>query len=153
TTSTTPTKNRNPTLSGTSVTGYAIKIYADSACASAIQGTGIALAGAFSIPVSNAAADGTTTYFPTATSGANVSSCSTSLRYHRAAAAPAAPPISSSNPATSRGTPSSDTTPELTGVAEAGSSVTIHNNAACSGSPVGSGTASGGGAFTITATA
>lgn len=59
--------------------------------------------------------------------------------------APATPTITGSDPAS----PSSDTTPEIEGTAEAGASVRLYTSADCSGSEVASGQADGSGVFSI----
>ena len=92
-------------------------------------------------------ANQTTTLRATATDAAgNVSACSAPLTYTEDSIAPAAPTISSTDPAS----PANGTHPKVKGSAEAGSTVRLYGGSGCTGSPIGSGPAATFGAAGIT---
>jgi len=104
-------------------------------------GTGTATGGSFSIGVT-VTDDTTTDFYATATDVAgNVSGCSTStVSYEEDSTSPAAP----TGLATTPSSPANNNSPNVTGSAEAGSTVKLYTNNTCSSSVVGSGTVTGG---------
>jgi hypothetical protein len=140
-----PANNNSPTITGTAEAGATVKLYTNSACTSAVAGTGTAPGGAFAIGVT-VGDDTTTTFYGTATDAAgNTSGCSaTSVTYVEDSAAPAAPVLTGSSPAS----PANNNGPTITGTAEAGTTVKLYTNSACTSAVAGTGTAPGG-AFAI----
>jgi hypothetical protein len=144
-----PANNNTPSLLGTAEAGSTVRIYSSPACdgASLAQASADA-SGAFSVAV-NVADSSTTTWYAAATDAAgNTSPCGQGLSYVEDSAAPAAPVFFSTQPAS----PSDNLTPTLTGTAEAGSSVRLYANGACTGSPLATVTADIAGAFSATVT-
>lgn len=149
TTSSTPTKNTAPFLSGPGEPNSLVRIYTNSTCTTFVAQTPASSSGGWSVQV-GAQRDGTTTYYATATDFAgNVSACSSpAFNYYTDNTSPFPPSIFGFSPAS----PNSDPTPEIYGAAEAGSTVRIYLGT-CGGTQVGSGSAAafGGGGITINA--
>ena len=118
---------------------FTITIYTDSNCAGpvAASGTSAELEGS-GIQVT-VAPDSTTTFFATQTDPSdpgNPSLCSTPGLTYTQAAPPNPPTVTAVSPVG----PADDNSPHVIGSADSGATVSIYANAACSGSPLGSGT-------------
>ncbi|MBM4396336.1 MAG: fibronectin type III domain-containing protein, partial [Deltaproteobacteria bacterium] len=153
-TGTTPASPSNavtsPKLSGTALAGGTVKVYKTADCTGDAAATAaVGAGGTFEVEVA-ADANATTTFRATVTSFAgNTSACSEGLDYVHDSTAPAAPVVTGTAPAS----PSNDATPTVKGTAEAGSSVAVFSNVACTGAPLARGTADAAGAFAIDAAA
>ncbi|MBI3846846.1 MAG: hypothetical protein HY292_19655 [Planctomycetes bacterium] len=136
-----PANQNTLNVLGSAEANSTVTLYSDPACSGATLGTTNAGAGSFSISIT-VADNTTTTIYATATDVAgNVSSCTaTPLTYVEDSAPPAPPSLTSTAP----GSPANNNTPSVAGTAEAGSTVRLYTSAACSGAPVGTGTATGG---------
>ncbi|MDX6616829.1 MAG: hypothetical protein QOD60_1920 [Solirubrobacterales bacterium] len=123
-----PANNNSPKILGSAEAGSTVKLYTDAACTGGLAGTGTA--SAFASPgVTTAVADNSnTTFYATATDAANnTSACSpTSITYVEDSTAPSAPASLATSPATASGSPSNDINPEVSGAAEAGSTVKVY---------------------------
>ena len=119
-----PANDNNPEITGTAEAGSTVRVYPTAACTGGAAATGTAAA--FASPgLTVAVADDTSTTFKaTATDAAgNVSACSTaSVTYVEDSTAPALPSALASSPAG----PANDNNPEITGTAEAGSTVRVY---------------------------
>src|SRR5204863_620842 len=119
--------------------GSTVTLYTNSACTSALAGSGTEAA--FASPgLTVSVADNTSTsFYATATDAANnTSACSsTSVTYVEDSNAPAAPTVSSTSPAS----PANNNAPKIIGSAEAGSTVKLYTNASCTSAVAGSGSA------------
>lgn len=141
-----PKNDNNPALTGTSEQGATVQVYTVAGCGSGLTGTAVAgVGGAFSVPLS--VSDNTTTafYVKAVDAAGNTSSCSSAVNYVEDSLAPSAPVISATSPTS----PSSNNTPQVSGTAEAGSTVKIYTASNCLSGQVGSGLATGGN-FAIT---
>lgn len=143
---TSPANNNNPTINGTTEAGALVKLYTNASCTSGVAASGNANgSGNFSISLA-VSADTSTTFYATAEdTAANVSSCSTSfVTFVEDSTAPAQPLALDVTPAS----PANNNTPDITGSAEANSSVAVYSDSGCT-SLKGTGTANGIGLFTI----
>ena len=118
-------------MTGTAEAGSTVEVFADTACTGTPAASGTAArVTAPGIPVS--LADGSHTLRAHAVDAAgNVSACSSSVSVTVDTGAPAAPVGLSVLP----GAVSADATPILQGTAEAGSTVQVFVDAACTGTP------------------
>jgi hypothetical protein len=136
-----PSSNDTPSVTGSGAeAGSTVNIYDNDACTGTSLGSGTADDFVGSGVTATVPHDTTTTLYATATDGSgNESACSTtSVSYTNDSTPPAAPTVTAVSPVG----PSSDDTPSVTGSgAEAGSTVDIYDNAACTGTALGSGTA------------
>jgi beta-mannanase len=134
-----PANNNAPKVIGSAEAGSTVKLYTNNTCTSAVAATGTAAA--FASPgLSVSVADNTTTtFYATATDVAgNVSGCSTvSVTYKEDSTAPAAPTVSSTNPASG----ANNNSPKVIGSAVAETTVKIYATNNCTGSPLATGTA------------
>ena len=143
-----PANNNSPMLLGTAESGSTVKIYTNSGCTGTpvATGTAAALASGITLTVGN---NTTTSFRATATDAAgNTSTCSSPISYTEDSTAPAAPSLTSTNPAS----PANNNSPKLVGSAESGSTVKVFTSSDCSGTPVATGTAAGLGSPGITLT-
>ncbi|MCX5740879.1 MAG: Ig-like domain-containing protein, partial [Proteobacteria bacterium] len=150
TTPVSPSKaNTTPTVNGTSEANATIDVYGNAACSGGKLGTGTATGvGTFAVSVTVTANTTTTLYALATDSASNVSACSTtSATYTHDNVAPATPGSLATTPAS----PSSNSTPTLSGTAETGSTVNVYNTNNCSGAIKGSTTAVAG-AFSVSGT-
>ena len=134
-----PANDNNPEITGTAEAGSTVRLYPTAACTGGASATGTAAAFAspgLTVPVSD---DTSTTFKATATDAAgNVSGCSSSsVTYVEDSTAPALPSALASSPVS----PANDNNPEITGSAEAGSTVRIYPTAGCTGGAAATGTA------------
>lgn len=133
-----PANNNAPKVIGSAEAGSTVRLYTNNTCTSAVAATGTAAAFAspgLSVSVSD---NTTTTYYATATDAAgNVSACSAGLAYVEDSAAPAAPTVSSTSPASG----ANNNSPKVIGSAAAETTVKIYSTASCTGSPLATGTA------------
>ncbi|MCW2926932.1 MAG: hypothetical protein JWM86_900 [Thermoleophilia bacterium] len=142
-----PSTSTATVVRGTAAPGATVRVYAKDLCVAPLVAEVTADgSGAFAASV---VADGnTTTYFTaTATSGATTSACSARLTFVHDNTGPASPAIGSSSPLS----PSRSVTPTVSGTAEAGATVGIYANSACTGAALGTAVATGG-AFSIPVT-
>jgi hypothetical protein len=128
-----PANDNSPRVKGTVGAGNPTqaKIFANGTCTGPPLDTGTVaeLIGA-GIPVPVPLPDNSTTTFSASVSNSGGDSpCSNQVTYVEDSAAPGAPTIAASNPAS----PSAELQPELTGTAEAGSTVEVFESANCSG--------------------
>jgi hypothetical protein len=124
-----PSNNQTPNINGTAEADSTITLYTDSSCTSSVAGTGTATSGgSFSISVT-AIANTTTTYYGTAKDAANNTSVcsSTSVAYTHDDQAPAAPSLTSTDPAS----PANNNSPKIIGSAESGSRVRLYRDISC----------------------
>ena len=136
TTPASPANNNSPTVNGTA-TSSQVALYANASCTGAPVATGVGGSFHIAAPVAD---NSTTTFHATTTDESfNVTSpCSTSsVTCVEDSTAPSAPTVSGVSPVG----PSNSNTPSVTGTAEAGSTVKVYSSAACTGTPLGSGTA------------
>jgi hypothetical protein len=114
-----------------------VRIYSDSTCQSSLlasgslerfEGQGIEV---------TVSPDVTTTLYADETDGAETSNCSSGLTYKQVSAPPAVPTVSSVSPVG----PANDNRPVVSGSAEEGATVTLYDNASCSGAVLGTGPA------------
>ena len=124
-----PANDLTPEIRGSAADGTTVRLYANAACTGGPAATGTTAAFASPGLTVTVAPDSTTTFYATATDAAgNVSSCSTSsLTYVQDSSLPVAPTFTASVPAS----PASDTTPNIKGNAEAGSTVRLYTDAGC----------------------
>ncbi|MCX5740942.1 MAG: Ig-like domain-containing protein, partial [Proteobacteria bacterium] len=140
-----PSGSATPTVSGTAEANSTVKIYAGSC--TTLLATGTATAGGTFAIVTPVTANATTTLRATATDAAsNVSAGSaSSLTYTNDATAPSSPTALAVTPAVT----ANNNAPVVSGLAEAGSLVTLYTNAACTTLAGSSGTAAGDGTYAI----
>ncbi len=134
-----PANDNNPEITGSAEAGSTVRVYPTAACTGGASATGTAAAFAspgLTVPVTG---DTSTTFKATATDAAgNVSGCSSaSVTYVEDSTAPALPSALASSPVS----PANDNNPEITGSAEAGSTVRLYPTAACTGGASATGTA------------
>ena len=152
TTPASPANDNTPEVKGSGVEpGATVSIYDNATCTGPAIGTGTAadFNGATGI-TATVPGDATTSLRAKAVDAlGNQSSCSAGFAYTEDSSSPT-PTITATTPTS----PANDNNPEVRGSgAEAGSTVSIYDNAACTGAPVGSGTAADfNGAVGITAT-
>ena len=136
---TSPNPSTTPVVKGTAEAGSTVKLYTTGDCSGSPAASGTAAV--FSSPgvAVTVGAGSTTTFKATATDAAgNTSACSTSsLTYINDSTAPGLVTLTSVTP----GSPGQSLNPVVKGNAEAGSTVKVWTTAACTGSPVASGTA------------
>jgi subtilase family serine protease len=144
-----PGNSTTPQVLGTAEVGSTVRLFTGGVCTGTAVATGVVPAGgSFSFTVT-VAAGSTTSFVATATDVAgNVSACSAVRTYTHDSSAPGAPVLSSTSPPS----PSSSTTPTVSGTAEANSTVRLFTAAGCGGAILASGLADGAGAFAIPAT-
>ena len=144
-------RTRNAAVKGTAEAGSTVRVYPSADCTGNAS-TGSATAfGSSGITTAQIAEGSTTRYSATATDAAgNVSSCSSPSAEYTHDPAPAAPTGLGSTPAS----PSSDTSPEITGTAPAGTTVHLYTTSNCTGPAAATGTAADFAAtgFTVTVT-
>jgi hypothetical protein len=134
-----PANDNQPEVKGTAAAGTTVQLYTNATCAGVPVATGTAAA--FAIPgLTVTVPDNTTSSFRvTATDAAgNVSGCSAPLVYVEDSTLPGIPTLTDADP----NSPSSDNRPEIKGSAQSGTTVRLYTNAACTGTPVATGTAS-----------
>lgn len=124
-----PANDTTPNILGSAEASSTVKLYTNATCTSPVAATGGAAQFASSGIQVTVLPNSPTTFWATATDAVNnTSACSpTSLTYVEDSTAPAAPTLSSSVP----GSPSSDTSPKIVGSAEAGSTVKLYRDSAC----------------------
>ncbi|MHB8875111.1 MAG: Ig-like domain-containing protein [Myxococcaceae bacterium] len=133
----------------TAEAGSTLRLYTQASCAGTAAFTQVAGAGpsTFTVAVSPNTMTGLSAR---ATDPAgNVSACSPSKTLAHDDLQPAVPALTASVPASPS---NASTTPQLTGTAEALSTVRVYKNATCTGTPNGSGTAAAAGTFAVSAT-
>jgi hypothetical protein len=134
-----PANNNAPKVIGSAEAGSTVKVYTNSTCTSAVAAIGTATA--FASPgLGVSVADNTTTsFYATATDLAgNLSACSaTSVSYVEDSTPPAAPTVSSTNPASG----ANNNEPKVIGSAASGSTVKIYTNSTCTSAVAATGTA------------
>jgi len=142
-----PSGELNPTLVGKAEANAAVDIYKNATCTGTPIGSGVSdVAGDFEVAVV-ATENAVTSIYATATDAAgNISPCTpTALTYEHDDSQPLVPAFTGVAPES----PNNDSTsPTISGTAEAGTTVRLHQTSDCSGSPVGSGPATDG-VFTI----
>jgi hypothetical protein len=143
-----PANNNNPSITGTAEAGATVTLFSNSSCSTLLASGTATAGGTFSIAIA-ASDDTTTAIYATASDAAgNISGCTSSaLNYVEDSTAPSAPVITGTTPTS----PSTSTSPAVTGTAEASSTVMIFSDSTCS-TQVASGTASGAGSFSVSAT-
>jgi hypothetical protein len=134
-----PANQNDPSIKGTAEAGSTVKLYTSSDCTGSAAGQGTAAQFAGSGIAISVADDSTTTLFATATNATNnTSACSSlGLTYVEDSTSPAAPTLGASSPPS----PSQDNEPEITGAAEAGSTVRLYADPGCAGPIAGQGPA------------
>ncbi len=127
---TSPANNSNPKILGSAEAGSTVKLFTNSGCSGSPTATGSASTFASPGIAVTVADNTTTTFYATATDVAgNPSSCSSSnVTYVEDSAPPAAPTGLTSSPTS----PANNSNPKILGSAEAGSTVRIYTDAACS---------------------
>ncbi len=144
TTPTSPGASTTPTINGTTEAGTTVALFNNGNCSGSAVATLGSAPASFAINTTVSAVS-TTTFSANATDTlGNTSGCSNAVTYVHAVAAPDAPSITSSNPAT----PGSSLTPALSGTAQSGTTIALFTTQ-CTGSSIASGTAPAG-TFTIT---
>ncbi len=132
-----PANNNDPEVSGSAESGSTVRVFASAGCSGAAAATGTAsqFAGGLTLTVAD---DSTTSLTANATDAAgNESACSPALAYTEDSTPPAAPAITATTPAS----PANDNDPEVSGSAEAGSTVRVFKSATCAGTATVTGTA------------
>jgi hypothetical protein len=134
-----PANNNSPKVIGSAEAGSTVKLYTNSSCTGTAAATGTA--GAFASPgiAVTVADDSTTTFYATATdASSNVSPCSTtSVTYIEDSTSPAAPTVSSTNPASG----ANNNSPKVIGSADSGTTVKLYMTSNCTGTVAATGTA------------
>ena len=134
-----PADDNSPEVKGVAASGSTVKVYSTSGCTGSPLATGSA-ANYGSVGLTVSVADGSTTTFrATATDAAgNASACSsTSQTYVEDSTAPAAPSITSTDPAS----PANNNAPKVKGTAESASTVLLYKTSDCTGTVAATGTA------------
>jgi RTX calcium-binding nonapeptide repeat (4 copies) len=135
-----PANDNNPEVKGTVGAGSPtqVKIYKNETCLGAPDATGtVAQFTGAGITV-NVPGDATTALSARAADAANDESiCSNTINYTEDSTAPAAPTITDTDP----NSPANDNNPEVKGLAEAGSTVTLFESGSCGGAIEAQGTA------------
>ncbi len=142
-----PAAERSPVVHGSAEAGAAVRIYGEPSCGGDLLAEGSAREdGSFDLQVT-VSANATTSVSASATDAAgNLSGCSASLAYTHDDDPPSAPQPRGTVPCGA----SSDTTPELYGSAEIGSTVKVYTSVACVGTPVATVVADGAGDWNVT---
>jgi hypothetical protein len=145
---TSPANNNTPTVSGGAEANSTVTVYTDSGCTTLAHTVAANGSGVFSFVASVTDNTSTTYYAKAADAAGNISACSTSnLTFTEDSIAPAMPVVLTTNPVS----PSGNNNPQVTGTADANSTVRLYSNNTCT-TQIGSGTATGGGTFSVTAT-
>jgi alpha-tubulin suppressor-like RCC1 family protein len=146
-TPTSPANNNTPNITGTAEPGTLVQVFTTSNCTGAAF-SGTSISSTFSVAVS-IANDTQTTYYANSTDSAgNVSGCSAGFAF-REDSSVATPSITGSTP----GSPSvNNTSPQITGNAEANGTVRIYSGNSCAGASIAQVTAGAGGTFTVSVT-
>ncbi len=133
-----PSNDDSPSLTGSAEAGSTVKVYTTSNCTGVIAASGGA--GTFASPglTVTLTRDATTQLTVTATDAAgNVSACSSVLTFVEDSTAPAAPSSLGTTPTS----PANNNAPNVTGTAEAASTVTLYATTDCSGTALATGSA------------
>lgn len=146
-----PSSNNKPTLKGTAEAGSTVKLFgAATACSGTPLATGSAADFAAAGLEVTVLANVVTPLSANATDPAgNISPCSAVVSYTHDATPPPVPTVVSVAPVSPSRT---NTTPVVSGTAEAASTVQLFDNAQCSGTSLVSGVATAQGAYTLTPT-
>lgn len=143
-----PSNSNNVMVKGTAQSGTTVKLFTSANCAGAPVATGPASQfGSGGLPAT-VPDNSTTTFRGTATNaGGGVSPCSaSSVSYTEDSLAPAPPTFTGTSPPS----PADDTSPEITGTAEPGSTVKLYNDPGCASPPSSTGPAAAFGAGGLT---
>jgi hypothetical protein len=142
-----PSANGSPQLLGTAEASSVVRIYAANTCTGPALATGTTrVDGGWTITVPVPANATTSLYARASDSAGNNSPCSTTfVSFTHDNVQPTAPVLQGTTP----GSPATDASPVVTGIAEPGATVRIYRAAACGGTLVASGVASPGGSFSI----
>ena len=134
-----PSNDNSPHVKGTAAALSTVRIYTNPNCTGSAVATGTAAEFASPGLSVTVPSDSTTTFYATAADAAgNISGCSaSSVNYVEDSTAPGVPTVSGTSPAS----PANNNGPRITGSADAGSTVKIYTNSACTGSPAVSGSA------------
>ncbi|HZB23728.1 MAG TPA: Ig-like domain-containing protein, partial [Gaiellaceae bacterium] len=133
-----PANDNDPEVSGTAEAGTTVRLYTTNDCSGAPLATGSAATFNGAGVTASVADDSTSTFKATATDAAgNASACSTGVAYVEDSTAPATPSALDSSPAS----PANENDPEITGSADAGSTVRLYTTSDCSGAPLATGAA------------
>jgi hypothetical protein len=134
-----PAPSATPKVQGTAEAGSTVTLYGNNACTGASLGTGTAADFAGAGITATVALGSTTTFYAQASNAGQFdSACSTTtVTYVNNAPTTGTPTVTSTDPAG----PASSTTPKVKGTAEAGSTVSLFDNATCTGTELGSGPA------------
>jgi hypothetical protein len=145
-----PSNSNNLVVKGTAAAGTTVKLYGAPNCSGAPAATGPAAQfGSGGLPVT-VLDNSTTTFRGTATNAAGATSgCSPSSVSYVEDSLPPAPPVLTG---TSPVSPAEDTSPQITGTAEPGSTVRVYSDPLCAGPPAATGDAGafGVGGLTVT---
>ena len=135
-----PANDNGPKLIGTAGSGATVKLYTTNDCSGSPVATDTAANFASPGIAVSVADDSDTTFYATATNhaGWGVSACSSGFTYSEDSTAPAAPTGLATNPAS----PAHTRTPQVSGTAADGSTVTIYTSNDCSGGSAATGSAS-----------
>ncbi|WP_354698997.1 hypothetical protein DSM112329_04697 [Paraconexibacter sp. AEG42_29] len=133
-----PGSDLTPRLLGGAEAGSSIAVHDSSDCSGTPLATGSAASLAAPGLQVTVVADSTTVLRAVATDAAgNASACSAPLTYVNDRTAPGVPTVASTSPAS----PSRSLTPAVVGAADPGATVRLYGTAACSGTPLATGTA------------
>jgi hypothetical protein len=133
-----PSTNLGPRIKGTADAGTTVKVFAGSTpCSGTPVGTGSAADFAGAGIAVTAPVNALTTFSAAASNADGDGACSGTVTYQTIEPIPAAPTGLTTSPVS----PNSSTKPRIRGTAAAGSTVTIHADAACQSAPVAQGTA------------
>lgn len=136
---TSPAQSNSPTILGSAEAGTTVRLYTNSSCSGSPIATGSAASfTSTGIPVS-VGNGSTTTFYATAANIEGVASpcSSTSVTYTQDSVSPPTPTFTWTAPVS----PGASTAPRLAGSAENGSTVRLYKTANCTGTAVGSGSA------------
>jgi hypothetical protein len=125
---TSPANNNSPKILGGAEAGSTVRLYTDAACTVGPVASGSAATFASPGITASVANNSTTTFYATATDASNnTSGCSSSfVTYVEDSIAPAEPTALATSPATSPASPSNDSSPEVSGSADSGSTVKVY---------------------------
>ena len=132
-----PSNDNQPEVQGTAQAGSLVRIYPTGNCSGTALASGSAATFANPGITVSVAADATTTLTATAADAGGTSGCSNSQSYLEDSTPPPPPSITDTNP----DSPADDTNPEVTGSAEAGSTVSVHGSGDCTGTALATGSA------------
>jgi hypothetical protein len=131
-----PANDNAPRVSGSSAPGTTVRLFNGPTCTGTVLGSGTAAAfAAGGIQVSLPADSTTTIYASASLAGVNSICSATSVTYREDSTSPHVPDLS-----ILPGVRANDNHPRLTGSAPGATTVRIHNNPNCSGTPLASGT-------------